>query len=284
VSAEQAKARPDSEEIVVARGGWLRVPEELLRRGGIGSRARARLAEHSVLIEGTDDVPAAAPEPPKPGPAAPVEGVAIKLRSVAKTTGDRIVLSGLSAAIRPGRLTVVTGPSGSGKTTLLHLLAGLELPSSGEVAVLGERVDELDRARRAEFRRERLALVTQEPPLVPFLSVRENVELFLGLRGKDSDDGHARTTLTVVGLEQLAEQRVSRLSTGEQERVAIARALASEPDLLLADEPTARLDYANALAIGELLSRIARERGIAVVCATHDPAVIEQADAELSLG
>jgi putative ABC transport system ATP-binding protein len=113
--------------------------------------------------------------------------------------------------------------------------------------------------------------------------VRENVELFLGLRGAEPGD-HVEEMLALVGLEQLAEQRVSRLSTGEQERVAIARALASEPDLLLADEPTARLDYANALAIGELLSRIARERGIAVVCATHDPAVIEQADAELALG
>jgi ABC-type lipoprotein export system ATPase subunit len=192
-------------------------------------------------------------------------------------------ITGLSAQIRSGRLTVVTGPSGSGKTTLLHLLAGLDLPSAGEVLVLGERLDELDRAHRAAFRRDRLALVAQEPPLVPFLSVRENVELFLGLRGLDGSNGEAQETLAVVGLEQLTEQRVSRLSTGEQERVAIARALASEPDLLLADEPTARLDYANALAIGELLSRIARERGIAVLCATHDPAVIEQADAELSL-
>ena len=283
VSAEQAKAQVDDEEIVVARGGWLRVPEELLRRGGIGSRARARLAERSVLIEGTDDVGQPEPREPTPAPVAPTKAVSIELRNLAKTTGDRTVLSGLSAEIQPGRLTVVTGPSGSGKTTLLHLLAGLELPSAGEVVVLGERVGELDRARRAEFRRERLALVTQEPPLVPFLSVRENVELFLGLRAKDGHDGQAQKTLAVVGLEQLAEQRVSRLSTGEQERVAIARALASEPDLVLADEPTARLDYANALAIGELLSRIARERGIAVVCATHDPAVIEQADAELSL-
>ena len=283
VSAEQAKAQPDDEDIVVARGGWLRVPEELLRRGGIGSRARARLAAHSVLIEGTEDVVMAEPAAPRPSPGPPADGVAIELRNLAKTTGDRNVLSGLSAEIRPGLLTVVTGPSGSGKTTLLHLLAGLEQPSAGEIVVLGEHGGDLDRARRAEFRRERLALVTQEPPLVPFLSVRENVELFLGLRGKDRHDGRARETLAVVGLEQLAEQRVSRLSTGEQERVAIARALASAPDLLLADEPTARLDYANALAIGELLSRIARERGIAVVCATHDPAVIEQADAELSL-
>ena len=235
-----------------------------------------------MLIEGTEDVPDAEPEAPKPAPAAPADGVAIELRDLVQRTGERTVLSGLSAAIRPGRLTVVTGPSGSGKTTLLHLLAGLDLPSAGEVVVLGERIDQLDRAGRAAFRRDRLALVAQEPPLVPFLSVRENVELFPGLRGLDGSNGQARQTLALVGLEQLTEQRVSRLSTGEQERVAIARALASEPDLLLADEPTARLDYANALAIGELLSRIARERGIAVVCATHDPAVIEQADAELS--
>jgi ABC-type lipoprotein export system ATPase subunit len=283
VSAEQARTQLDDEEIVVARGGWLRVPEDLLRRGGIGSRARARLAEHSVLIEGTEGVADTEPPSLQPVPAAPTNDVAIELRNLEKSTGDRTVLSGLSAEIRPGRLTVVTGPSGSGKTTLLHLLAGLELPSAGEVVVLGERLGRLDRAARAEFRRERLALVTQEPPLVPFLSVRENVELFLGLRGKDGLEGRAQETLAVAGLEQLAEQRVSRLSTGERERVAIARALASEPDLLLADEPTARLDYANALAIGELISRIARERGIAVVCATHDPAVIEQADEELSL-
>jgi ABC-type lipoprotein export system ATPase subunit len=290
VSAERARQRPENDEIVVARGGWLRVPEELLRRSGIGSRARARLTEEAVVIEATGEAQAAA-EPDRPRaqvPAAPMDGVAVELHGLVKQTGgrdERTVLSGLSAAIRPGRLTVITGPSGSGKTTLLHLLAGLDLPTAGELNVLGTRLDELDRAGRAAFRRERLALVAQEPPLVSFLSVRENVELFLGLRGVE--DGHqpgqARRTLAVVGLEQLTEQRVSRLSTGEQERVAIARALASEPDLLLADEPTARLDYANALAIGELLSRIARERGIAVVCATHDPAVIEQADAELSL-
>ena len=180
---------------------------------------------------------------------------------------------------------MVTGPSGSGKTTLLQLLAGLDLPAAGEVVVLGTRLDQLDRSRRAAFRRERLALVAQEPPLVSFLTVRENIELSLGLHEVEEGERleQAGLTLTTVGLEQLADQRVSRLSTGEQQRVAIARALASVPALLLADEPTARLDYANALAIGELLSRLSRERGIAVVCATHDPAVIEQADAEFAL-
>jgi ABC-type lipoprotein export system ATPase subunit len=292
VSAESSRQVVENEEIVVARGGWLRVPEELLRRSGITARAKARLAEKSVVIESAaDEAPFdSAPAPiVEHGPVARTDRVAVELRAVETRAGrgrsERTVFSGLSATFRAGRMTVVTGPSGSGKTTLLHLLAGLDLPATGDVVVLGTRLDQLDRSRRAAFRRERLALVAQEPPLVSFLSVRENIELSLGLHGVEEGERleQAGLALTTVGLEQLADQRVSRLSTGEQERVAIARALASAPALLLADEPTARLDYANALAIGELLSRLSRERGIAVVCATHDPAVIEQADAEFAL-
>jgi ABC-type lipoprotein export system ATPase subunit len=292
VAAESARRQADDEEIVVARGGWLRLPEELLRRSGISERARARLAERTVLIEPTGNAPAAAVAPKPvfdPGPATGSNGVAVELDGVVKRVGrggrERTVFSGLTASIAPGRMTVVTGPSGSGKSTLLNLIAGLELPASGDVVVLGTRLPELDREQRAAFRRERLALVAQEPPLVSFLSAQENVELALGLRGlaEEASSARAREALAAVGLEQLAAQRISRLSTGEHERVAIARALAASPALLLADEPTARLDQANALAIGELLARVARERGVAVVCATHDPVVIEQADAELSL-
>jgi ABC-type lipoprotein export system ATPase subunit len=283
VSEEWARDEDAGDTIVVGRGGWLRLPEELLLRAGIGGKATARFADGAVVVEPSGERAAQQVADAVPVSAIPSGPVVAEARSLSRRFSDQLVFEDLSLELRAGRLHAITGPSGSGKTTLLHLLAGLDLPSAGEIVVLGERIDELDRTRRAAFRRDRLALVAQEPPLVPFLSVRENVELFLGLRGLDGGNGQARETLAVVGLEQLLEQRVSRLSTGEQERVAIARALASEPDLLLADEPTARLDYANALAIGELLSRIARERGIAVVCATHDPAVIEQADAELSL-
>ena len=293
VSAESARRQPETEEIVVARGGWLRLPEELLRRTGISSRARARLERETIVVESTEDGLAAAPPERQPAgdwPAVGSGGVAVELRGVRKHRGagrnERLVFSGLTASIHSGRLTVVTGPSGSGKTTLLNLLAGLDLTDAGEVVVLGTPLAELDRGQRAEFRRQRVALVAQEPPLVSFLSAHENVVLFLGLRELDEAERSERAheALAAVGLEQLAEQRVSQLSTGEQERVAIARALASAPALLLADEPTARLDHANALAIGALLSRMARERGVAVVCATHDPSVIEQADAQLTLG
>jgi putative ABC transport system ATP-binding protein len=114
------------------------------------------------------------------------------------------------------------------------------------------------------------------------LSATENVELALALRGLQPDG--AREALVAVGLEDRADQRVARLSTGERGRVAIARALAPRPELLLADEPTSRLDLANALAVGALFVQLARTFGAAVVCATHDPLLIEQADAKLVLG
>jgi ABC-type lipoprotein export system ATPase subunit len=154
------------------------------------------------------------------------------------------------------------------------------------VVVCGESLSSLDRTARAGLRRRQIALVGQEPGLTPFLSSRENVELVLALRGVEPDDAAARAaaSLTTLGLADRSEQRVGDLSTGERERVAIARAVAARPALLLADEPTARLDQSNALAVGNLLVRLARESNAAVVCATHDPLVIEQADQELALG
>src|SRR5205807_5257184 len=149
-----------------------------------------------------------------------------------------------------GRLHAVVGPSGSGKTTFLHLLAGLELPDTGTVTVGGTEVTALDRAARAALRRERIAYVGQQAGLVPHLSATENVELALALRGRD--DGAravALAALESVGLAERATQRVSRLSQGERARVAIARAIASKPLVLIADEPTSRLDGANAISI-----------------------------------
>ena len=176
----------------------------------------------------------------------------------------------------------MTGPSGSGKTTLLHLLAGLDVPDAGEVEALGTSIGGLSREERAAFRREQVGLVTQEPGLTPFLSARENVELALALRGR-ADPEAARAALASVGLAEHAGRRVDALSAGERQRVAIARAVAARPALLLADEPTARLDQANALAVARLLAELAHETGAAVVVATHDAIVIAQADEELAL-
>jgi putative ABC transport system ATP-binding protein len=185
-------------------------------------------------------------------------------------------------------LHAITGPSGSGKTTLLHLFAGLELPDAGTITVGGVELTALDRTARAALRREQIAYVGQQAGLVPHLSALENVELVLALRGITSggpDGGRlaALAALESVGLGERASQRVARLSQGERARVAIARAIVSKPTVLLADEPTSRLDGANAISVAILLGRLARDTGAAVACATHDPLVIEQADSQISL-
>jgi ABC-type lipoprotein export system ATPase subunit len=198
---------------------------------------------------------------------------------------ETVVLDGLDAAFRGGRVTALTGPSGSGKTTLLHILGGLRDPSVGSVSVLGKPLAELGREERAALRRDPIAFIPQDPGLTRFLSARENVELALDLRHVSPEEARQRAldALSAVGLAERAEQRVARLSAGERQRVAIARALAAEAKILLADEPTARLDEANALAVGALFARYARERGAAVVCATHDPLVVAEADDVLAL-
>jgi putative ABC transport system ATP-binding protein len=193
------------------------------------------------------------------------------------------VLDEIGFELAGARLHAVTGPSGSGKTTLLHLLAGLDLPDDGTITLEGDEVTSLDRTARADLRRAKIAYVGQQAGLVPHLSALENVELVLALRGLGGGSPAAFAALESVGLGERATQRVSRLSQGERARVAIARAVAAKPRLLLADEPTSRLDGANAIAVAILLGRLARETGAAVVCATHDPLVIEQAESRIDL-
>ena len=269
------------ESIVVGTGGWLRLPEELLRRSGIRTHANARLEGREIVVTGDENSEPERTVEATLEPPAETHEVA-RVRQVTKRYGDRVVLDELGATFSSSTVSVVTGPSGSGKTTLLHVLAGLELADAGEVVVLDVDVTRLDRGERATFRRDHVGYIGQQPGLVPTLSALENVELALSLRGLPPDA--ARRALVAVGLEARAEQRVSRLSTGERGRVAIARAVAPQPQLLLADEPTSRLDQANAIAVGALFVRLAREYGAAVVCATHDPILIEQADERVGLG
>ncbi|HEY7795693.1 MAG TPA: ATP-binding cassette domain-containing protein [Gaiellaceae bacterium] len=284
--------------IVVGRGGWLRLPEDLLRSAGIHERAVAHLEPGAAAV--VVAAPAAASEPRVSETQAPLaprnEAVAaseegasgsetqaplVEARGLVRGFGGGVTpIAGLTASFAPGTVTVVTGPSGSGKTTLLHLLAGLDLPDAGEVVVDGVSLGSLDRGGRAELRRTRVAFVAQEAGLVPFLGARENVELALALRRVEGD---ADAVLEAVGLAEHAERPVAELSAGQRVRAALARALAPRPLVLLADEPTARLDAANALALGTLLAELARERGTTVICATHDPLLIEQAGAELPL-
>ena len=268
--------------LVVTAPGWVRLPDPILEALGSPTRLHAEHREQELVLSNDEldrNLEVRAPAMFHAHVAQPGDVVA-ELRDVVRRFNGRAVLSGVSASFRGGTLTAVVGRSGSGKTTLLHLLAGLDRPSEGHVVVEGREIDALDRADAAAVRREHVALITQEPGLVPHLSARENVELGLLVRGLDGD---AAAALAEVGLGARLDHRADRLSAGERQRVAIARALAAEPVLLLADEPTARLDQTNARAVAELLARLAHEHGTAVVCATHDAVVIEQADARLEL-
>jgi ABC-type lipoprotein export system ATPase subunit len=268
--------------LVVTAPGWVRLPDPILEALGEPTRLHAERREHELVLSNDEldrnlEVPA--PAMFHEHAAQPGEVVA-ELRDVVRRFNGRAVLPGVSASFRGGTLTAVVGRSGSGKTALLHLLAGLDRPTEGRVVVAGREIEALDRAGAAALRREHVALITQEPGLVPHLSARENVELGLLVRGLEGD---AEAALTEVGLGARLDHRADRLSAGERQRVAIARAVAAQPVLLLADEPTARLDQQNARAVAELLARLAHEHGTAVVCATHDAVVIEQADAKLEL-
>ena len=285
VSDERLAGAPGDGAIVVGRGGWLRLPEDVLRAAAIDRRAVVELRGAEVVLRPAEArvartrPPAEAREPATR--AARARPPVVEARGLTKRFGTATPIDRLDAAFAPGRLTVVTGPSGSGKTTLLLLLAGLELPDEGDVLLHGVSLAGLDRAGRAEARRTSLAFVGQTAGLAPFLGARENVELALELRGLPLE--HAGSALEAVGLAEHAERPVSQLSAGQRERVALARAVAVRPAVIAADEPTARLDGANAIALGALLADVARTTGATVICATHDPLLIEQADAELSL-
>jgi len=277
VQVRDGRISADNGVAVVNRGGWIRVPEELL---GATTHARLEPRQGGVFLHTV-----AAARETLPPPAEPVgDAVVAEVAGLEKVHGRGAratrVFSGLSFALHEGRLSAITGPSGSGKSTLLQLLAGLDRPTGGEVRVLGQDLAGLDATQLALLRRHGIGVVSQGTDLVPFLTARETIELALELRGVEGD---AAGTLAAVGLEELADQRVARLSMGERQRVAVARALAAKPALLLADEPTARLDEANARAVGALFVELARTTGAAIVCATHDPVLIEHAHAEVPL-
>ncbi|UGS37403.1 ATP-binding cassette domain-containing protein [Capillimicrobium parvum] len=288
----EAAGSAAEEAIVVGRGGWVRLPDELLREAGVGGRLLARARPGTVELRAApDSAPGAHPEPLPPVPAARAAarprrpGLTAVLRAVDKAYGERAVLAAFDARFTAGRLTALSGRSGSGKSTILRLLAGLERPDAGTILVGAEDLAGRSRTELAAFRRDHVALVAQDVGLVDFLSAQENVAFALAQRGvaEDEAERRAHTWLTEVGLAERTRQRVGRLSGGERQRVALARALAAEPGLLLADEPTSRLDEANAAAVAQLLAAIAERHGTTIVCATHEPLLIAHAHEQVAL-
>ena len=272
------------ETAVVGAGGWLRIPEETLRAAGIHDRARIVASDGSVALQAVDGREAT----PVPAPAgiAGVPGLVVEARGVSRRYGPQVALDELDAAFGSGELSVVVGPSGSGKSTLLALLSGMDVPDEGAVFLGETELSAVDRAARAALRRKLVAVVGQAPGLSGFLSARANVELGLSLRGIDADEARERAAdaLAAVGLAGHAERRVELLSAGQRERVALARAFAARTPVVIADEPTSRLDASTTVQIGALLAELAHATGTTVICATHDPLLIGLADRQVRLG
>ncbi len=208
----------------------------------------------------------------------------VSLRNVGKTYRlDTVTVPALSAVsidIRPGRFTVLCGPSGSGKTTLLNMMGCIDRPDEGEILVDGQAVQAMTDDALSDFRARRIGFVFQNFNLLPVLTAFENVEYPLVLAAVPAAQRkeRVRTLLDAVGLADRAGNRPGQLSGGQRQRVAIARALATEPALVLADEPTANLDSQTGAEIIALMRRLQRERGASFVFSSHDPMVLAQAD------
>lgn len=194
-------------------------------------------------------------------------------------------LSDISLEVQRGEFVLIMGPSGSGKTTLLSIMGGLMRPTSGHVTIDGKELTSMTQRQLTEARRHLIGFIFQSFNLLGALTVQENVELVLDIAGVGRADARsrARTSLTMLGLEDRLGFRPRALSGGEQQRVSIARALANEPQLILADEPTANLDSTRGHEVMLLLKELASGLGRGVVVVSHDNRIREVADRVLWL-
>ena len=207
----------------------------------------------------------------------------ISLRDVTKVyrqgSVDIHALRGLSLDIEPGEFTAICGPSGSGKTTSLNLIGGLDSMTSGSIAIEGQELGDLNKKQLSALRRDRIGFVFQAYNLMPVLTAYENAEMVLWVQGVDAAARRERVMglLARVGLEGMEDRRPSELSGGQQQRVAIARAIASNPAVVLADEPTANVDSETAETLLDLMETLNRDQGVTFLFSTHDPQVMERA-------
>jgi putative ABC transport system ATP-binding protein len=213
----------------------------------------------------------------------------VSLRAVTKSyregETERCVLSRIDVSFAAGEFIVLLGKSGSGKSTLLHLVSGIDLPTEGDVYIMGQRLGDISEEARTLLRRDHLGFIFQAYNLVPTLTVEENVLLPLELRGEGGATGRDRvlSLLERIGLANRAESFPDLLSGGEQQRVAVARALVHRPALVLADEPTGNLDERTGADILDLLQGLGHEEKRTVLVVTHDRDVVARADRVFAL-
>ncbi len=217
---------------------------------------------------------------PVPPPILAFEDVHLSLPSAGGTVD---ILRGVRLTVAKGESVAIVGPSGSGKSTLLMLSAGLELPSRGNVRALGRDLTSLNEDSRARFRGEHIGIVFQSFHLIPTMTALENTALVLELIGGRKAEARAKEILARVGLSARLSHYPAQLSGGEQQRVALARALISQPSIILADEPTGNLDQKRASDAAALLFELQREKGAALLIATHDAALAKNCQRALHM-
>ena len=207
----------------------------------------------------------------------------IETRALCRSFGSEetkvTALDHVSINIEEGEFTAIIGPSGSGKTTLLHLIGGLDEPNGGSVTLSGSNIANMSGNQLSDFRRDHIGFIFQAYNLIPVLSAEENIEYIMLLQGVGAAERKKRVKemLAMVELEGLGDRRPSHLSGGQQQRVAVARAMASNPDIILADEPTANLDSKTGISLLEVMRDLNQQRNMTFIFSTHDEKIMERA-------
>lgn len=204
-------------------------------------------------------------------------------KQVNSPDGPLTILENIDLTIEPGEAVAIAGPSGSGKSTLLALLAGLDVPSQGEVRLEGQPFSQLDEDGRARARAGRVGFVFQSFHLIPSMTALENVRLPLEIAHEPQAQERAMAALADVGLSARSRYLAKQLSGGEQQRVALARAFVTRPSVLFADEPTGNLDTANGGRIADLLFELNRTYGTTLILVTHELALAQRCDRTVEL-
>ncbi len=207
----------------------------------------------------------------------------IETKNVKKTYGTGAVavqaLKGIDFTVNRGEFTAVVGPSGSGKTTLMNIIAGLDNPSSGAVFLNRQNISGMSGKNLSDFRRDNIGFIFQAYNLIPVLTVEENVEYIMMLQKVTAGERHRRVgeILDKVGLKGFEKRKPPQLSGGQQQRVAIARAMVSNPQIIIADEPTANLDSKTGTALLDMMHELNEKNGMTFLFSTHDPKIMERA-------
>jgi len=207
----------------------------------------------------------------------------VECQKITKTYQQGIIevhaLTDIDFNVQRGEFICLSGPSGSGKSTLLNMIGGLDAPSSGEIFIDGEEIDELDKSELADMRLHKIGFIFQAYNLIPVLTAQENIEMVMQMQGINKADRNRKSLsiLKEVGLEGLENRKPPELSGGQQQRVAVARAIVSRPSLVLADEPTANLDSVTANKLIDLMLSMNEQHKTTFIISTHDPMIMQRA-------